>query len=199
MDQPSWNSAINKWEAAPLNIDLDSEYSFYAYAELKREPNGYKTWTNVMKLIVGCTESLTLTDSPIFSTLLNVDCLDDTATYTFNEPTVDIRTYCELTSHVISDILVDGVSDPSAIFFTSVCNPNIDDPSCPIISIDANLTSYRHVITFYIDTTVIKRTLPHRSPQVTVDIDCRHSSHTFLSSWIEGFETTGLETRTQYL
>ena len=118
MGQPSWNSAISKWEAAPLDIYSDGEYNFYAYTELKGEPNGYNTWTNVMKLIIGCTESLTLTNSPSFSTSLNIDCLDDTVTYTFREPTVDERTYCEMTSHVISDILVDGVSDPSAVFFT---------------------------------------------------------------------------------
>lgn len=140
-----------------------------------------------MKLIVGCTESLILTEAATFKSSFDIDCLDASAMYTFVEPTVD-RTYCELTSHSIMDVQVDGVAYSGAVFFNSDCNPDLDNPACPDIGIESNLTSYRHVITFYIDTTVIKRTLPHRGPLITIDIDCRSHDHTFLSSWIVGNE-----------
>jgi hypothetical protein len=96
MAQPSWDAGSSSWRAVPIDISKDGEYKFYSYVELHGNPNGYGTWTNLMKLVVGCTGTLTLTNSGSFLSPFNMNCRDSVSTYTFYEPTVDIRTYCDI-------------------------------------------------------------------------------------------------------
>ena len=126
---------------------------------------------------------MTDSSSPAFVTNHPVNCLDHTETYTFFVPDRS-RTYCEFTSHTIMDVKVNGVSTPGAVWFTETCAPNVTHPSCSSVSINTKLVDYTNTITFHIWSTIIKRTSPHISALITLDLNCRDSAHTFLTSHI---------------
>lgn len=126
---------------------------------------------------------MTDSTSPAFVSNLPVNSLNFTATYTFYEPTVS-RSYCEFSSHTIMDIKVNGNSNPEAVWFTSSCEPNKTNPSCSSVSINRELVKYPNTITFYMRSSIIRKTAPHLSPLITLDLNCRDYSHTFLTSHI---------------
>ena len=126
---------------------------------------------------------MTDSTSPAFVSNLPVNCLDHAATYTFYQPVVD-RVYCNFVNHTIIDIQVNGSPYPSAVWFTETCAPNATNPSCSSVSIDPALVNYTNTITFIIQSSIIKRNAPHNSSLVTLDLNCRDSSHTFMTSHI---------------
>lgn len=126
-----------------------------------------------MTLKVGCSATNSLIGSSSFynSASVFVDLTSATGVYTFYEPTPGCAsTYCVMTAHTITNILVDSVSSTDAVSFTTTCSPTLADPSCS--SIDVLNNTYEHTIVFYIDTYLEGLAAPLTNGPVTITVAC---------------------------
>lgn len=81
----------------PMDISIEADYKFYIYVTSHGDPYGRELTSSMFTLIVGCTSSITVTNSASFNTAtVYVEVADPlTSIYQFFEPIIDIRsTYC---------------------------------------------------------------------------------------------------------
>ena len=179
---PFYNAATGNWEAIPIDISVEQDYTFYFYSSAHFSAPataGRTLFSEQMTLVVGCTDSIIITDNASFITSIDLLVADSlTNVYTFYEPFIDQQTsyddrsrYCQFTSHQVVNVQVTfGEADPAGIDFSTVCSPTLADPSCSSLDILSTTTEYD--MTFNIHSFVEGRTLPHESPLVTVTVRC---------------------------
>jgi hypothetical protein len=72
---------------APKFLSLDKEYSFFIYLTAY---GGHTFYSQEMILIVGCTESIEISDDPNFLEILSLKVEDElTQVYNFYQPKID--------------------------------------------------------------------------------------------------------------
>ena len=90
---PFHNAVSGNWEAIPIDISIEQDYTFYFHssAHFSAPATAGRTFfSEEMTLVVGCTDSIIITDSPSFITSIDLFVADAlTNVYTFYEPFID--------------------------------------------------------------------------------------------------------------
>ena len=90
---PFYNAATGNWEAIPFDISNEQDYTFYflSTAHFSAPATAGRAFqSEEMTLVVGCTDSIIITDSPSFITSIDLFVADAlTNVYAFFEPFID--------------------------------------------------------------------------------------------------------------
>jgi len=104
------------------------DYSFYMVWIAE---GGFQKISNELKLYVGCTSTMTITDDPAFTLTSEIGIGHSGQTvYNIVPPTSD-RSYCAITSHAIIDTKVLGTVVAGSAFKSSTCL----SPTCTTVDI----------------------------------------------------------------